>query len=291
MKPEFKKTIDRIKAEAKEPIPRIRFSTEIRTALTDGIDRLDYFEAMTILLEYHPLLPFNKDFSFSSDVLDNRRALAYEIIIRLLGHCRSLVANANVFNHIGTAVALRCMLELYAFMIYLKNDNYINDVKFIDKLLHGSILSSGEWYEYEKVWKEKRGDSMPDSFKDLLKALLKTPHVSKYLESVKFVDQGFDYMYAIYSNFVHPTFGRPRDQFMDDVGHKASGISLEDSDYYLLAQKHPSPSTSLKRDISAAGFCLELTWPEVLALDPFFDNNLRTNVLSKLKSKNVLKEG
>jgi len=291
MKPEFKNTINKIKSEVKEPIPQIRFSTEIRTALADSIDRLDYFEAMTILLEYHPLLPFNEDFSFCSDVLDYRRALAYEIIIRLLGHCRSLIANANVFNHIGTAVALRCMLELYAFLIYLKNSNYINDVKFIDKLLHGSIFSSGEWYEYEKVWKEKHGESLPNNFKDVLKGLLKTPHVSEYLKSVKFVDQGFDYMYAIYSNFVHPTFRRPRDQFMEDVGHKASEIAFEDSDYYLLAQKHPSPSTSLKRDISAAGFCLELTWPEVLTLDPFFDNNQGTDVLNKLKSKNVLKEG
>ena len=78
---------------------------------------------------------------------------------------------------------------------------------------------------------------------------------------------------------------------MEDAGQKASEIAFEGSNYYLLAQKHPSPSTSLKRDISAAGFCLELTWPELLDLDPFFDNNLRTNVLSKLKLKNVLKEG
>jgi hypothetical protein len=80
-----------------------------------------------------------------------------------------LVANVNAFNHIGTGVALRCMLELYAFLIYMKNNNYTNDAKFIDKLLHGSIFSSGDWYEYEKVWKEKHGDSMPDSFKDILK--------------------------------------------------------------------------------------------------------------------------
>ena len=226
MKPEFKKTIDKIKTEAKEPLPRIGFSPEIRTALSDSTDRLDYFEAMTILLECHPLLPFNEKFSFGSELLDYRRALAYEIIIRLLGHCRSLVANTNILNHIGTGVALRCMLEIYAFLIYLRNNNYANDSIFIDKLLHGSIFSSGEWYEYEKVWKEKNGGAIPDNLKEFLRALLKTPHVSEYLKSVKFLDQGFDYMYAIYSNFVHPTFGRPRDQFLEDIGYEPSGIAL-----------------------------------------------------------------
>lgn len=284
MKPEFRKTIEEIKAGIKEPIPRVRFSPDIRDKLIDYSDRLDYFEAMTILLEYHPFLPFDDKFSLG-DILDYRRALAYEVIIRLLGHCRTLIANSNIFNHIGTAVALRCVLELYAFLIYLKDNNYKDDAKFLDKLLHGSILSSGEWYEYEQTWKEKHDEPLPDNFKGLLKSLLKTPHVSEYLKSVKVNDQGFDYMYAIYSNFVHPTFGRPRDQFIEDIGQKSVGIALEDSSYYLLAQKQPSPPNSLKRDISAAGFCLELIWPEIMILDPFFDDEhgiFKANVERKL---------
>jgi hypothetical protein len=43
MKPEFKETIDKIKAGMKKPIPRVRFSVEIRTALTDSTEKLDYF--------------------------------------------------------------------------------------------------------------------------------------------------------------------------------------------------------------------------------------------------------
>jgi hypothetical protein len=278
MKPKFRKTIEKIKAAAikagaKEPIPRVRFSADIRGKLVDYSDRLDYFEGMTILLETHPFFPFGNKFSLG-DILDYRRALAYEIIIRFLGHCRSLIANSNTFNHIGTAVALRCMLELYAFLIYLKHNNYKDDAKFLEKLLHGSFLSSGsgEWYEYEQVWKQKPDEPLPDNFKEFVKTLLKTPRVGKYLKSVN--DQGFDYMYAIYSNFVHPTFGRPRSQFLEDIGQESVGIALEDSNYYLLAQKQPSPPNSLKRDISAAGFCLELSWPEIMALDPFFDKEL-----------------
>lgn len=270
MKPEFRKTIEKIKATVKEPIPRVRFSADIRDKLVDYSDRLDYFEAMTILLEYHPFLPFDEKLSLG-DTLDYRRALTYEIIIRLLGHCRSFIANSNILNHIGTAVALRCMLELYALLVYLKNNNCKNDTKCLYKLLHGSIFSSGEWYELEQEWKEKHDEHLPENFKDFLKSFLKTPHISEYLKSIKVSDKGFDYMYAIYSTFVHPTFGRPRDQFIQDIGQKSSVIALEDSTYYLTAQKQPSPTNSLKRDISVAGFCLEFTWPEIMELDPLFD--------------------
>lgn len=271
MKPEFKKIIEQIRTEAKEPIPRVQFSPVIRDKLRDSSERSDYFESMTILLEYHPLLPFSEDFSLGDDILDYRRALAYEIIIRLLGHCRSLVANTNILNHIGTAVAVRCVLEIYAFLIYLKKNAAEFDAKFFYKLLHGSIFSSGEWYEYEKVWKEEHKEPLPNNFKDFLKSLLKTPHVGDYLKSVKFDDQGFDYLYAFYSCYVHPTFAKPRDQFIEDTGQMSTGIALEDFKYFLMAQKHPSPIASLQRDINTAGFCLQMIWPEIMDFEPFFD--------------------
>lgn len=274
MHPEFRKQIKKIKSLAEEPIPRLRFSRKVRSALTEEADSLDYFEAMTILLEKHPFFPFKKELTFGKEINDYRRALAYEIIIRALGHCRSLVANANAFNHIGTGVALRCMLELYAFLIYLKNTKCRNDLKLLDKLLHGSIFSSGDWYEYENVWKKNHEGVLPEKYKEFFKSFLKTPHVSEYLKSTKFSDKGFDYMYAIYSNFVHPTFGRPRDVFMEDMGREASGDAFEDYEYYVEAKEQSSPLKTLSRDISAAGFCLQLTWPEVLSLDPLFDEEL-----------------
>lgn len=272
MNPEFRKTIEKIKALNKEPLPRVRFSSDIIDKFPDYSDRLYHFEAMTIFLECHPFFPFNDEFSFG-EILDYRRALAYEVIIRLLGHCRSFIANTNIYNHIGTAVALRCMLELNAFLIYLKDHNYKDNVIFLEKLLHGQIFSSGEWYEYEQVWKEKYNEPLTDEFKRFLKSFLKTPHVGEYLKSAKANDQVFGYVYSIYSNFIHPTFGKPRNQFIEDIGQKPDGLAVgfEKSSYYLLAQKEPSPPNSLKRDISAAGFCLELIWPEIMNLDPFYD--------------------
>jgi hypothetical protein len=56
-----------------------------------------------------------------------------------------------------------------------------------------------------------------------------------------------------------------------DIGLPSEGVAFEDAAYYPAAQKQPSPIISLKRDISAAGFCLELTWPEIMDLDPMFD--------------------
>jgi hypothetical protein len=288
VKSEFKRIIEEIKSKSSAELPQVKFSSEVRGKLLDNKDKIDYFEAMMIMMEVHPFFPLNREFSFGSDVLDLRRALTYEVILRQLGHSRSLVANTNFFNHIGTAVALRCMLELYAYLVFLHETKSKEDQKFLDKLLHGSIFSSGEWYDYEKVWEERHGEPLPDNFKDFMKGLLKTPHVSKYLKHVKISDQGFDYMYTIYSNYVHPTFGRPREQFLEDVGSESHHSALEANDYYLKAQSQPSPSKAIKRDIKAAGFCLELFWPKVMELDPFFNDEHRNNIINTLSSRGVL---
>ena len=58
MKDEFKAAIERIKAEAKEPTPRVRFPHDFRNSLSQCKDLLDDFEGITIILENHPFRPF-----------------------------------------------------------------------------------------------------------------------------------------------------------------------------------------------------------------------------------------
>lgn len=252
--------------------------------------RLKLAQGMMILFECHPFLPFTKKFSYGSDLLNYRKAIAYEVILRLLGHCRSLVANTNIYNHIGTGVSLRCMLELYSFLVFLNNGE-ADDFNQLDKLLHGCPFFSGEWYEYEKSWARQHGSPIPDDIKDLLKSLLKTPPLSRYRDALKSSDRGFEHLYAVYSHFVHPTFGRPRDQFMEDSGHSPTGMVMDDSQYYILARNSRSPLGSLKRDLDTGSFCLELTWPEVLKIDPLFNKQKRKEVLRKLESNGALING
>src|SRR5208337_4688721 len=106
--------------------PAVRFSNESRISFSE-IDRsLDHIELMMCLMEAHPLLPF-ESCTFGSDLLDFRRGIAYEMLLRQLAHTRSLVANTNIRNRPGMGTAIRCMLEMYAFSKYLLEKNRIED--------------------------------------------------------------------------------------------------------------------------------------------------------------------
>jgi hypothetical protein len=273
MKAHMKELIDKIKLKTKKPIPRVRFSVDFRNGFSGNKDLLDEFEGITILLENHPFHPFGREFSSGSDVLDYRRALSYDVIIRLLGHCRSLIANANEFNQIGTGVAVRCILELYAFLHYVK-EHCLNEERTLEKLLHGTVFFRGNWLAYEKAWKEQHDEPMPAKFKDLAKSLLEMPRLGEYRNSVN--DGGFDVMYSVYSNYVHPNFGDPRDQFLADRGVEPSCVAFLDAQhFYPIARNEPSPMKSLERDVNSALFCLGKIWFEVFTLDPTFDLETR----------------
>ncbi len=123
------------------------------------------------------------------------------------------------------------------------------------------------------VWFEENKEPFPESYKKFLKGILKTPHVSEYLKHAKSKDRGFDYLYATYSRYVHPTFGQPRDQLLEDIGYKKDFMdAIHDRDYYVNAQRNQSPIVSVERHIDAGGLCLEMFWPQLLELDPFFSD-------------------
>jgi hypothetical protein len=88
-----------LKAIATNP-PRVRFSHEIRTGLPENQRSFDHVVFMMFSLENHPLIPFAK-YTFGSDLLDFRRGVAYEVVLRLLAHVRSFVANVNIRNRPG----------------------------------------------------------------------------------------------------------------------------------------------------------------------------------------------
>lgn len=105
--------------------------------------------------------------------------------------------------------------------------------------------------------------------------MLKTPHVGEYLKHAKSQDRGFDSFYAIYSSYVHPTFGQPRDQLLEDMKYPGDTLeALEDDQYFISLQQGVSPVVSVERDIKAATFCMEMLWPKLLEMDPYFSEEL-----------------
>jgi hypothetical protein len=108
--------------------PRLRFASDIRESSPSDEGTLDHFEFMMALMEAHPIIPF-EDWSFASDLLDARRALAYHVVMRQLGHARSVVENANTRNRVGIGVSLRCMLEIYAgARFFCKHDSSVRRI-------------------------------------------------------------------------------------------------------------------------------------------------------------------
>lgn len=268
MKEQFRELLRKIRSNSSFETPVVKFKPTVRKEITNK-NRLEHFEGMVTVLECHPVIP---EFNFNSDLLKFRQLLTYEILIRQLGHIRSFVANCNIYNQVGTAVSIRCMLEIYAFAAFLKKSGKIDDRNFIEKLLCGSVFSSGEMYEFENYWNQSFDEPLSDGMKAFLKKLFKTPHVNEYLRPIVKEDKGFDQMYALYSNYVHPTFNRPREQYLQDMGitYDEPATIFEEIQFYLKAQNGPAPVKTIEREIDVAGFCMELFYPAFMELDPFY---------------------
>lgn len=271
-------------AFVKERPPRVRFTTGTREAFGEDVGSLDHVEFMMSLMEAHPLIPF-ESITFGSDVLDFRRGLAYEIVLRQLAHTRSLVENTNGRNRPGLGAALRCMLEMHAFSEYLLGENRIEDRGLLEKLYHGRAFTPGGWYDIEREWESQYAQPLPEHAKELLKGLLNLPRVGAMTSPLHNADKGASYVYSVYSEFIHPAFGRPRAEMESEWGKGASSFGSEQ--YYTALLNADEPIQLFVRDIAVASFCLELFWPRLLDIDPYFDQKSRAAVIEKLKQQGV----
>lgn len=266
--------------------PAVRFSKESRISFSK-IDRsLDHIELMMCLMEAHPLLPF-EGCTFGSDLLDFRRGIAYEMVLRQLAHTRSLVANANIKNRPGMGTAVRCMLEMHAFSQFLLDKSRIEDRALLEKLYHGRAFTPGGWYDIEREWESRHGEPMPKDAKDILKALLNLPRIGDVVKTVNDADKGAAYVYAIYSEFVHPAFGRPREESEAALGIQE--VSAFATARYYEALLYGNESVELLgTDIKAASFCLELFWPRLMEIDPLFDDRYGAELRKRLQEQHIV---
>jgi hypothetical protein len=260
--------------------PKVRFDVSIRDEQIDGKSAVDHFEYMMVLMELHPVIPM-EECSFGSDLLDDRRALAYHIIQRQLGHCRSLVVNANIRNRVGIGLALRSMLEMYAFARFFQKEDRLQDARLIEVFLHGQSFATGGWYELEKAWQETHSEPLPKDAKEFLEAIAGLPRLSKMLKPAHEADEGFSYLYSRYSEFVHPAFARPRADFEDALGQKDPPLRGS-SAYYREEVRNGAPLSLILSDVDTGSFCLELFWPVALSIDPHFDDKLRPQIVQIL---------
>lgn len=262
--------------------PRIRFATDIRDASASEEATLDHFEFMMALMEAHPIIPF-EDCSFGSDLLDARRALAYHIVIRELGHARSLIVNTNIRNRVGVGISLRCMLEIYAFVKFFCMENRLKEYRLIELFLLGQSFATGGWYELKKVWEESHGESLPEDAKNFIEKVFGLPRVGTILKPTHAEDQGFSYLYSRYSEFVHPAFARPRNDFEQAMGCKEPHL-FGSSDYFRCEVAEGAPIKLILEDVAAGNVCLDLFWNTALQIDPHFDDELRPQIVDLLKN-------
>jgi hypothetical protein len=261
--------------------PRIRFSSAIREAKQAEAGRIDHFEFLMALMEAHPMIPF-ESCSFGSDLLDVRRALAYQIVLRQLGHARSLVVNANIRNRTGVGVSLRCMLEMYAFAHFFHQENRLNNYRLIEVFLLGQSFATGGWYELEKAWKESHNEPLPKEAKEFFEQMFGLPRLNKILKPVHEIDEGFSYLYSRYSEFVHPAFARPTDDFQTAI-HCDQPHSFGCLEFYQQENAEGSPIDLILQDINSGSFCLEMFWPIAFDIDPHFDRELRPQIVEILR--------
>lgn len=264
--------------------PQVRFADGIRTGFGKETRILDHIEFMMSLMEAHPLIPF--EITFGSDLLDFRRGVAYEIVLRQLAHTRSLVANTNIKNRPGVGTALRCMLEILAFSEYIHREKVIDDRNLLEKLYLGRAFTPGGWYDIEQEWEKEHAIPIPEKTKELFKSLLNLPRINTITKPLFDADKGASYVYSVYSEFVHPVFGRPRDDMQEELG-KQGPFTFGSREYYTLLQSGQTPTGVLEKDLAAGSFCLELFWGRALEIDPFFDDKHRDQVLAKLKEQGV----
>lgn len=278
------------KSLVKKNPPKIRFDDALHAQAATTHSSLDHFEFMMVMMELHPVVPF-EDCSYGSDLLDNRRALSYQIFQRQLGHCRSLVANANIRNRVGVGVSLRAMLEMYAFANFFHDKDRLQDEKLLNRFLHGQAFTPGGWYELESFWQDKHGKPLPEYVKELVKSRWGLPRVNAITKSTHDADEGFAYLYSRYSEFVHPAFERLRVDTEDALGSIDPPLRGS-AKFYKEEIQNGSPTSLILTDIATAGFCLELFWPVALHIDPHFDEHLRPSVvevLEKYDAANVKK--
>jgi hypothetical protein len=261
--------------------PQVRFSGELRQAMTVRPRSLDHIESMMFLMEHHPFLPL-KECTFGSELLDVRRALAYDVVLRQLAHTRSVVSNANIRNRPGVGAAARCVLEVYALARFVSL--HLDDSRLLELLLTGQSFAPGGTYDLERVWQEEHGEAIPDDVRSFLQSLFGAPRVKKYVSPVSKEDEGFSHLYAKYSEYVHPIFGRARSEVEEELGHP--GISVFGSvAYYEAGARGGAPARLINHDLNAISFSLELFWPLVLKIDPLFDEEQQSAVYAKLKEQ------
>jgi hypothetical protein len=269
----------------REHPPRIRFAADIHEATDCDGKTLDNFEFMTAMMEAHPIFPF-EHCSFGSDLLDARRALAYHIIIRQLGHARSLIANVNIRNRVGIGVSLRCMLEMNAFAEFFCQRENLNDSQLIELFLLGQAFlggnwAAGSWHELEEVWREQHGEPLPEDAKNFFRKMLGLPNGREFLKPMTAKDEGFAYLYSRYSEFVHPAFARSRDD-LEEAIESREPHRFGSSQYYEYEVSNGAPIQLMLRDVDAGCFCLEAFWHAALEIDPHSDKELRPQVVELL---------
>jgi hypothetical protein len=178
------------------------------------------------------------------------------------------------------------MLEMYAFSEYVLNENRIENRNLLEKLYYGRAFTQGGWYDIEKEWESRHGEPLPKNSKDVFKALLGLPRVGEVLKPV-YDDQGASYLYSLYSEFIHPAFGRPREESEAALGLEETS-AFGDHRYYQALLSCNEPVQLLARDIETGSFCLQVFWHRLLEVDPFFDDKCRTAVLTKLAEQGII---
>jgi hypothetical protein len=179
------------------------------------------------------------------------------------------------------------MLEMHAFSEYVLHDKRLEDAGLLEKLYHGRAFTPGGWYDIEKEWESLEGQPPSQDDKETIKALLNLPRVGDITRPVHDADKGASYLYSLYSEFVHPAFGRPRDDSEAALG-TGEVFCFGTSEFYKALIEATEPVELLAKDLNTGSFCLELFWPRLLKIDPLFDDKHRTSVREKIEEQGAV---
>ena len=189
----------------------------MRSSLPSLDGTFDHIEFLMVWLENHPLIPLSQ-YTFGSHLLDTRRAIAYEVIARMLAHLRSFVVNANICNKPGVGTALRCMLDVYALIQYLQTGERLRDEVILDKFLSGQQFATGSDYYLKREWSKDTGQPLPADVKKLLESWLGLPRSGLITKAAHNADEGFSALYAHYSEYVYFAVAGPRQEIEELYG-------------------------------------------------------------------------
>ncbi len=271
-------------AVAAQP-PRVRFDQELRASLASREGSFEHFEFLMHMLELHPLIPF-AEYTFGSELLNFRRAVAYEVVLRLLAHARSFVANFNIRNRPGCGSAIRGMLDIFAFMTYLRSEGLLNDAALLEKLLTGQSFATGADYFLQREWQNETGGPIPKEFLQVLENWLGLPRTGLITKAAHNADAGFSAMYARYSEYVHFVFAQPRMEIEEAFGHQEES-PFGSKEYFQAGQIDGAPVETLGVDLEAASFTFQMCWPLLYQIDPFLADDTRDSVQAKLREQNM----